>query len=504
MDSRAEKLWRRGLAHFRQGNLEAAQASFEALLARDPGSGRALLHLSLVCTQRGRHGRAAELAEQALACDPALPGGGHAYLARCLLRAGAPERARAVAMRATSGPRASVASLGSLAGLMTWLDEHAQAIDLYGEAIAIDPGLASLRFDRAQAHLRFGQVEAAERDLEDCLRVAPGHAKAHWLVANLRAQDLASNHVARLARLLPAAAAADRETLALALFKELDDLGDGAGATAALRTAMAARGARSRAAAETVARHRRLVDALLSEPRSANEATALDGPSVFVVGMPRAGVGLLGRLLSRHSRLHWLGTQRAWSRQLDVALGRGNGLLDRSDLARSRTLDLRRLGDRFLADVLPAGAKPPMACASDPWDYLHVGMIARALPGARFVHVVRDPVDCCASLLLQPPGGGFSDGMDGADVAELHADQGRLMQHWHEQLPGRIIDVSYESLVEKPEMILRVLCSFLGIRYASSLRMGLQLHSRSIGRGRRYLAELPGLGEALARRDRAA
>ena len=58
------------------------------------------------------------------------------------------------------------------------------------------------------------------------------------------------------------------------------------------------------------------------------------------------------------------------------------------------------------------------------------------------------------------------------------------MRHWHGVLPGRIMDVSYESLVEQPEMVLRVVCAFLGIRYASALRTGLRLHARSIGRGR--------------------
>ena len=70
-------------------------------------------------------------------------------------------------------------------------------------------------------------------------------------------------------------------------------------------------------------------------------------------------------------------------------------------------------------------------------------------------------------------------GDDPEALAAYYVDYLRLMHHWHDVLPGRMMEVTYESLVDKPEMILRVVCSFLGIRYASSLRLGLQLHQRS-------------------------
>jgi hypothetical protein len=67
------------------------------------------------------------------------------------------------------------------------------------------------------------------------------------------------------------------------------------------------------------------------------------------------------------------------------------------------------------------------------------------------------------------------------------------MLHWGERLPGRIMEVSYDSLVERPETVLRVVCASVGLRYASGLRTGLMLHSRGIGRGSRYYQRLPAL-----------
>lgn len=507
MDSRAEKHWHRGIVHFRQGNLEAAQASFEALLARQPDSGPGWFRLSLVDARRGRHRLAIDHAEHSLRIDP-----GQveviAHLARCHLRAGMPLRARSLAMQALALQPADPVVLDSLAGVMARLDEPALSLDLFDRAIALDPSHPSLYFNRALARRQFGQLEAAEADLEACLERQPTHAKAHWALANLRGHDLAGNHVVRLRRLLEHAPPAQAETLALALFKELDDLGDTPAAAAALALGLSARATvRQGDDATASAAHHALVDALVG----GIDASWLqagggceDAAPVFIVGMPRSGVALLGSLLSRHPRLAWLGSQKPWTRHLQAALGLDGTALAAADVARARELDFGQLGAGYLAAVVAAGARAPIACESAPLNSLQVGFIARALPKARFLHLVRDPLDTCASILCQP-GSDHELPLHGAPaLAAHHAGYQRLMQHWHDLLPGRVMDVHYESLVEKPEMILRVLCAFLGIRYASSLRMGLQLHARSIGRGHRYLAQWPGLREGLGGAARAA
>ena len=118
------------------------------------------------------------------------------------------------------------------------------------------------------------------------------------------------------------------------------------------------------------------------------------------------------------------------------------------------------------------------------------------------LHMVRDPVDTCVSILGHAAGDVILPSHDPAELAACYLDYHRLMEHWQQVLPGRIMDVNYESLIEKPDMILRVVCAFLGIRYASALRMGLKLHQRSIGRGQRYLAGLPALAAGLAPLER--
>ena len=63
----------------------------------------------------------------------------------------------------------------------------------------------------------------------------------------------------------------------------------------------------------------------------------------------------------------------------------------------------------------------------------------------------------------------------------------------HARLPGAMLDVSYESLAEKPEMVLRVVFSFLGLRYEKGVLEGQTLHRQRVGHARRYEMFVPEL-----------
>lgn len=479
--------------------MEAAQATFEAFLAGEPGSGPGLFRLSMVHARRGRHRFAVELAERALAIESdrveVLT-----HLARCHLACGQPEKARGYATRALAMPRENPVVLDSLGVVMTLLDEQSLAMELFDQAMALEANQPSMYFNRALAQKQFGLLDGAERDLETCLVLNPVHAKAHWTLSSLRKHDLATNHVQRLRQQLAWAQPWPPETelLALALSKELDDLGDSAAAAEPLLQGIAARRGRVAPSADAEAV---LVDRLIQScddrfVRSHPPAKSAPGP-VFVFGMPRSGVALLGSLLSRHSRIQHLGGPPAFSRQLAIHAGRESAtVLDAGAVNRFLDLDHEALARRYLGEVCSPG-KQLILCESHAMDFHLAGVIARALPNARLLHMTRDPLDNCLSILAHAGGDATLPSHDPAELAAYYRHYHRLMQHWHRVLPGRIMDVEYDSLVEKPEMILRVICAFLGIRYASSLRMGLKLHQRSIGRGARHANVLPTLADGL-------
>jgi tetratricopeptide (TPR) repeat protein len=482
MEQRIQRLWRRGLDYFQAGNLEAAQASFEGILAREPRHGPARYRLALIATQRGKPERAIALCEQVLANEPNRPEV-LVHLAQNRLATGDTEAARAATKRAEALPRLSVPVLGTLAQLNARFGQGERALALYERAVREAPEEASLRFNYALALRNNGKLLEAERELEACLARKPDHAKAHWMLSELFPGPPSPQRIAALEAQLAALPPGHRDDpyYAYALFRGYDLLGKPAQAWPKLARGLQARRARQ---PYDAAGERARVDALLADPQAGQApAVAAEGDPlpIFVFGVPRSGVGLLGSLLARHSAVAEPATHSHFANLL---------MRPSADGQPPSPAEMRA---RYLAQAVPAGNTRPFLLDRQPMNFLHVPAIRRAFPEARLLHVERDPADACFSQLTRLfPEHGMAIA-NPAELADAYRDYRRMMAAWHAHLPGAMLDVSYESLVDKPEMVLRVVCSFLGLKFERGLLEGEKLHRGRVGRWRPYAQWLPEL-----------
>jgi hypothetical protein len=113
---------------------------------------------------------------------------------------GRPEAARAIATRALALPRDNAVLLDRLGASHDALDEQALAIECSTRRSRCSPARLRCYFNRALAQKHFGQLAGAERDLEKCLALNPAHGKAHWALAEMLPRGPVDNHVRRCAR----------------------------------------------------------------------------------------------------------------------------------------------------------------------------------------------------------------------------------------------------------------------------------------------------------------
>jgi hypothetical protein len=143
-----------------------------------------------------------------------------------------------------------------------------------------------------------------------------------------------------------------------------------------------------------------------------------------------------------------------------------------------------------------------------------IGLAALMLPGARFVHCLRDPMDNCLSIFRQYLTGprGFEHSLRNlGGYYRLHLD---LLDHWQATLAARLFVLRYERLVNDAESEIRRLLEFLDlpfderclefhltdrvVRSPSAGQVRQPLYASSIGAWRRYAENLRPLAEALA------
>lgn len=511
----SDQLWHDAERALSQGQFGPARAALQALVARVPQHVPAWLQLSALATAEGRFRDSVALAEQArsrLPANSAL----QLQVASRLLDVGESHAARVLFESASAGGLSGPLQ-AEAAFLAHRLEDHAAAATLAAGALRAGVSAPPLLALQGTALTFLGRIDEAEQALEQCLHVAPGLASAHWTLSKLRRWSPQNNHLARLQQALAATSAQDPASAYLhyALFKELEDCGRDDEAWAALMRGCAAQRQRVRydATAEGA-----LFDQLIARCTPAflaQQAPAGDGPvPIFIVGQPRSGTTLLERILGAHPQvgeageLHDFPMQLAWTCDHQAP-----AMLDRHMVARAAGLDYAALGRRYLERSQWRAAGKPFYTDKLPRNFLQLGFIHKALPQARILHMVREPMDTCFSNLKELFGAAYPHSYDFTDMAAHYRHYRRLMRHWRQVLPNSVLEVSYEALVVDPERVAREVLAFCGLPWepgcvrveqrssasstASTVQVREPIHARNVAQWKRYERQLEPLRRLL-------
>jgi tetratricopeptide (TPR) repeat protein len=226
---------------------------------------------------------------------------------------------------------------------------------------------------------------------------------------------------------------------------------------------------------------------------------------VFVVGMPRSGTSLTEQILASHPEVYGAGELLYWIFAANE---------ERSASPGQRAAKIAELGRMYLRGL--ASQTPDAARVVDklPVNFANIGLIHAALPGARFIHLQRNPLDTCLSIYFQGFSAAHPYATDFGDLAHYYHEYRRLMAHWRAVLPPRaLLDVRYEDLVDEPEHWSRRMLEHIGLPWdprcldfhhtdrpvltASNWQVRQPMGKGSIDRWRRYERFIGPLREAL-------
>ena len=96
-------------------------------------------------------------------------------------------------------------------------------------------------------------------------------------------------------------------------------------------------------------------------------------------------------------------------------------------------------------------------------NFLYVGVLRAALPGARIVHCRRNPAATCFAMYRQCFTAGRAESDDLTDAIRYYAAYDRLMEHWRVVAPDACFEVVYEDLVAAPEAGTCALLDYCGL-----------------------------------------
>ena len=350
--------------------------------------------------------------------------------------------------------------------------DYDTALDLFDKVLERIPGDPVTLTSKGHAYKTSGKYDKAVASYRSALASQPPHGEAWYSLSNLKVYSFSDSELEAMnAQVrnddLPHA---DRVHLSFALGKAYEDRND-------FETSFAhyARGNRLKKALSTYDADK-MTDELRAQRRVCTAEMLSRGATaghpandpIFVVGLPRAGSTLLEQILSSHSKVDGtleLPNVPSLSQQLRRR-GRGGDEPDYPEILTALSdEELRGFGQRFIDDTRIHRQGAPFFIDKMPNNFRHIGLIHLILPNAKIVDARRHPMACGFSGYKQLFAEGQEFTYDLADLGQYYRDYVELMDYWDEALPGKVLRVQYEEVVDDLETQVRRLLDHCGLEF---------------------------------------
>jgi tetratricopeptide (TPR) repeat protein len=346
-----------------------------------------------------------------------------------------------------------------------------EALQIYAQLSRETPHDTELSVLMAQILKTRGSTEEAVRLFQAALATPEFFALANLSLSNTRSYRFNDQELARMrqAEAAPNASLTDRYQLCFAVGKALEERAEYAESFEYYARGNALKRSEIKLDPETLIQTmRRQALVCTREFLDARRgAGCLRADPIFIVGMPRAGSTLIEQILASHSQVDGTFELPDIPRLVHQFRDRDPDAPPRypAILADLTPEELRELGEIYIHDTRVHRKGAPYFIDKMPNNFRDIGFIHLILPNARIIDARREAMPCCfgnfKQLFLQ--GMEFKYGLE--DLGRYYTQYVALMEHWDRVLPGKILRVQYEDVVNDLEGSVRRLLDFLGLPF---------------------------------------
>ena len=353
---------------------------------------------------------------------------------------------------------------------------HEESVALYRRLI---PEAGTGTQERAELHLSIAHslktlgrsVEAVDA-YQSAIKDNPTFGDAFWSLANLKTYQFSEGEIEQIqiAESSDRISAIDRYNLCFALGKALEDRGNYEQAFQYYERGNALKRTESRYRPDLLELNtKNQIKVCTAEFFAARRDWGLASEEpIFILGLPRSGSTLIEQILASHSCVE--GTQElAEIPRLVLDLQGPDPDLDNprypailTEMSREKLIEL---GQAYLRDTKIYRTSKPMFIDKMPNNFRHIGLIHLMFPKARIIDARREPMACCFGNLKQLFARGQEFTYSIEDIARYYRTYLELMDHWDCVLPGRVLRVIHEDLVDDLEGNVRRILDYCGLDF---------------------------------------
>ncbi len=414
-----------------------------------------------------------------------------------------------------------------LAVMFTKLANYHQASIYYQQAVML---IDSRKFPKQSGQLYFNlaSIERYRGNLIDCekylnkaILLNPADYEAYLLRSSLTTQTTTNNHIDQLRACLKKAIKTPlgQSQVHYALAKELEDCQLYEQSFQQLSKGAAVRRRHMQYNVEhDVATLGHITETFNDKffDKTETSAKSINNQAIFILGLPRTGSTLIERIISNHDEVFSAGELNnfALCMMSQVQKKHPHAAKTKAELiSRTSQLDFEQLGNSYLQSTRPETDNNNYLVDKLPLNSLYVGLIHKALPKAKIIHVTRHPLDTCYAIYKQLFTDGYPFSYDLIELGKYYIAHHNMMKHWQAVLPGVIHTIAYEDVTHNLAKEAQKLLAYCQLEWqeqcinfqanispsttASASQVRQKVYKSSNGKWRRYEKQLTPLKKLL-------
>ena len=476
------------------------------ILKQQPQHADSYFLLGIMHSETGQFSKAAELIKRAISfkADSEY----YAYLAKCYALLG---NAAAVLETVQHIPFEKISvplTLDTIGVALSLIGMHDQALAYFRKALASNKPIPSFYYNYAVSCKFSGDFEQARWGFKQAIKLYPQYHQAHFALSELGTAATDGEHESQLKALLAETASGSDGKLHLshALAKILErkkQYGD------AFKVLQEAKSEKRQQMQYSFDEDMQLFNFIAAQQQAlARQAKAGCNSKrpIFVLGMPRSGTTLVERILTCHTDVCSGGELQDFGVAVkELAATSSRRMLDPQTLAAAQHLDFKQLGERYIQLTANVGIDAPHFVDKLPFNFFYIHLIRQALPEAKIICLLRNPMDTCIGnyrQLFSISNPYYRYAYDLQSTGLFYEQFWCLAHRWQQLDNDNFLLLNYEKLVSDPENQIKQLVAFCDldgqqqclyaeknqapVSTASKVQVREPINTRAIGLWQRY------------------